>query len=438
MRLGRGKAVGGVPVGPGATRGSGGVTRATAVLGGAFLVVMTAIVTWGLATGAYGWSPGSLGTLRALGRQPGFANLVRALTLIRSQYVGQPNMSKVYAGAISGAVRALNDPYSTYFSPRAYAELTSNASGRYSGIGVQVEAGAGGEPVVLQVFPGSPAATTRYVGEAQAGAPGLRPGDRLLSVGGMAVRGLSLPQVAARILGPAGTPVVLRVARTLGDGRVEDLTFSFVRRPVTIVTVAARMLPGRVGYLDISGFNAQTPAEVAVALSRLTAAGMTGLVLDLRNNPGGVLDAAIETGAFFLPPGTVTSLQGRTGRQTYVLRSTRRIAVPFVVLVNRYTASAAEVLAGAIEDDHAAPLVGQRTFGKGVVQRVFPLSGGAGLRLTVAQYYTPKGRDLNGRGLEPDLVVPSPPSVGDYGQPARDPQLAAALALLARVAKRAA
>jgi carboxyl-terminal processing protease len=409
-----------------------GIGRGTAVLTGLCLVLATAAVTWGLATGALGWRPGAPAGVGALERDQGFDNLVRALNLIRTQYVQPPDMARVYAGAIAGAVRALRDPYSAYFGPKAYAELIDGARGRYSGIGIQVEVGLGEEPVVVRVFPGSPAATTRAEGAPAGAAPGLRPGDRLVAVGGRPLRGLGLPQVAARIQGPVGSTVQVQVARTLSNGRVQQQTFRLVRRPVTIVTVSSRMLPHRVGYLAVSGFNAQTPREVAAALERLRAAGMRGLVLDLRNDPGGVLDAAVATGAFFLPPGVVATLHGRTGTQRLVLHRTQPLGVPVVVLVNRYTASAAEVLAGAIQDDGVAPLVGQRTFGKGIVQRVFPLAGGAGLRLTVARYRTPRGQDLGGRGLEPNVAVPAPATPADDGVPAHDPPLRVALALLAR------
>jgi len=331
-------------------------------------------------------------------------------------------------------VGALGDPYAAYYPPDAFAELTASAAGRYTGIGVEVEPGPDGMPVVVQVFPGSPAASAPYAG-APPGAPrGLQAGDRLVAVDGRPVRGLPLAEVAARIVGPSGTRVRVEVAR---GARL--LTFTLVRRPVVIVTVTWRMLPGGIGYLGVHAFNQETPAEVGAALARLRGQGMRALVLDLRDNPGGVLDAAVATARYFLPPGVVVVLRGRAGSQAYVLRSTEPVRVPMAVLVNRFTASAAEVLAGAIQDDGVAPLVGQRTFGKGVVQRVFPLAAGGGLRLTVARYETPKGRDLNGRGLTPDVAAPPPATAAAYGDPRTDPQLAAALALLrGALARRAA
>lgn len=156
------------------------------------------------------------------------------------------------------------------------------------------------------------------------------------------------------------------------------------------------------------------------------------MVLDLRNNPGGVLGAAVEVSRYFLPGGVVAYLQPRSGaRVAFDVPSPRPLSMPFAVLINRNTASAAELLAGAIQDDHAAPLIGEQSFGKGVVQRVFPLSGGAALKLTVARYETPKGRDLGGKGLTPNMVVAFPgASSTTLGDPATDPQLAVAIARL--------
>jgi len=430
------------------------------VLGGLFLVVFTFVVTWGLASGAYVGQAGGRAALRALERAPGFTNLVRALALIQSQYVSPPDMATVDQAALQGAVASLGDPYSGYLSPQDYQAIQSSSSGRYSGIGVEVEGGGAGGPVVTRVFPGSPAATTAYDGEAPGRAPGLQPGDRVVAVNGSPVAGLDPAVVRSRIVGRSGTQVRIEVERPVAAGPVAPasaassagvgptgtaaavppasgepgllLTFTLTRRPVDVQTVSWKMLAGGVGYLGIQMFNAQTPAEVGSALSALRAAGARRLVLDLRNNPGGVLDAAVQVSRYFLPGGVVAYLQPRAGRRVaYDVPSPQPLRMPFVVLVNRYTASAAELLAGAVQDDHAGLLVGGQTFGKGVVQRVFPLSGGAALKLTIARYQTPKGRDLGGKGLMPDVAVPFPGATpAALGAPATDPQLAAAVGLL--------
>jgi len=420
------------------------ISRRTAVLGGLFLVVFTCILTWGLASGAYGWQPGGPGGLRSLERTAGFANLVRALGLIQGQYVSTPDMQSVNQAALQAAVGQLGDPYSAYLTPQEYQAVQGSSSGRYTGIGVEVEAaGANEGPVVTRVFPGGPAATTPYAAEAPGGTPGLRAGDRLVAVDGASVRGLNPTMVRLRIVGAAGTRVQVQVERpasaagaAAGGGAATLLNFTLTRQSVDIQSVAWKSLPGGVGYLSIQMFNARTPVEVQAALDSLRAARATALVVDLRNNPGGVLDAAVEVSRYFLPGGVVAYLQPRRGkRQAFAVPAVRPLGMPYVVLCNRYTASAAELLAGAMQDDHSALLVGEQTFGKGVVQRVFPLAGGAGLKLTVARYQTPKGRDLGGAGLTPDLAVAFPDATAQaMGNPATDPQLAAAIGVLGQKA----
>ncbi len=404
------------------------VSRRTALLGGIFLVVLTAIVTWGLATGAYGLRPGIRGQLNALLHARGGADLVQGLLLIQNRSLRAPNTQDVNQAALEGAVQALGDPYSSYLSPSAYQALRNSAQGQYSGIGIEVDSSETGRIVVFRVFPGSPAATTPFQGEPPGQPVGLEAGDVIVSVNGASVASEDKATVRAKVVGPAGSVVLLQVDRP-GVGL---LTFRLTRRPVALASVAYRELPGGTGYLEIQVFNAQTPAQVGDALAALHTAGMRRLVLDLRDNPGGVLTSAVQVAGFLLPPGVVTYLQPRGGaRQALRLTSVHPLGVPFAVLVNGYTASAAELLAGAVQDDHRAPLVGERTFGKAVVQQIFPLAGGGALRLTVARYLTPKGRDINGSGLTPDDVVPFPnATVQAMGNPATDPQLAQAIRIL--------
>lgn len=430
------------------------VSRRTAVLGGLLLVLLTFLATWGLASGVYAGPFGGRAALRGLERTPGFANLVRGLALLQEQYLVPPDMAAVSQAALRAAVASLGDPYSAYLNPQDYRAVRGSASGRYSGIGVEVEAGGSAGPMVTRVFPGSPAATTPYAGEAPGHQPGLLPGDRLVAVDGTPVAGMDPAAVRGRIVGPSGTTVRLEVARPVVAGSAPPapapaagapppaagpgilLTFTFTRRAVEVQSVAWKALGGGIGYLDIEMFNSRTPAEVGAALTSLRAAGVRRLVLDLRDNPGGLLSSAVDVSRYFLPGGVVASLQPRSGPATvYRVASPMPLQMPLLVLVNHGTASAAEILAGAIQDDGAAPLLGSRTFGKGVVQRIFPLAGGAALKLTVGRYLTPRGRDLGGQGLTPDVSVSFPGATpATMGDPATDPQLAAAVRMLQRSA----
>jgi carboxyl-terminal processing protease len=410
------------------------VSRWRAAFWGLVAVVLTAVLTWGIATGAYGSPPGALGQVRRLLHSPGLADLARGLALIQTQYYGRTDPGRLGQAALEGAVRSLGDPYSAYLTPAAYQALRSSTSGRYTGIGVEVQQGPDGLPVVLRVFAGSPAATTPYQGQGAGTPPGLRAGDRLLAVDGQSVRGMPEEQVRSLIVGPRGTAVTVDVLRS-GAGGPQTLRFRLVREPVQVQTVVARLLPDGVGYLDIQMFNEQTPAQAQAAVEGLRAQGMRALVVDLRDNPGGLLDSAVGVARLLLPGGVVAYLQPRSGpRQAVRLSSPRPVGVPYAVLVDGYTASAAELLAGAVQDDGAGLLVGERTFGKGSVQKIFPLSGGAALKLTVAHYLTPKGRDPSDRGIAPDVEVPWPGhTTADMGDPAKDPQLDAALRHLAAV-----
>ena len=407
------------------------VARRTAALWGVVLVLVTAVLTWGLATWTEGGPPpAGWGAAAHLLRSPEAASLVDGLTLISEHYLRTPDMAQVDQAALQAAVASLRDPYSAYLTPAAYSALRSSASGQYSGIGIEVEEQAGGV-VVRAILPGTPAAETSYVGAPAGAAPGLAAGDRLLRVDGRAVSGMTPSDVRAAVVGAPGTLVQLEVDR---GGRT--LTFLLRRQTITTASVVARMLSPGVGYIRVRSFAAGTPAQFAAAVGQLRAKGMQRLVLDLRDNPGGLLSSALGVARWILPPGVVAYLQPRSGpRQAYRLTSTHPLGIPYAVLVNGQTASAAELLAGAIQDDHAAPLVGERTYGKGLVQQVFPLPDGGALRLTVAQYLTPDGRDVNGTGVAPDQVVPFPAATPQQlGNPATDPQLAAVLRWLARQA----
>jgi carboxyl-terminal processing protease len=401
-------------------------------------VLITAVVTFGATTYFERGRLAADATLRALEAQPAFPRLLQAITLTRRYYVTDPNLNQMVEGAISGAIAALGDPYSQYFNAADYRAFNQQSSGRYGGIGVEVE-NQGADIVVFRTFPGTPAADTAYQG-APAGAPtGLLPGDRLTQVEGRSVVGVPLQSVSNLIRGTPGSKVTVTVQRpSANGGQGQQLTFVFTRADVVVPTATEAMLPGGIGYLNVNQFTETTPDQVRTSLAALRKAGMRGLVLDLRNNPGGLVDSALGVASQLMPDGLLTYLVDRQGqRQNYTITQGTRLGVPMVVLVNGFTASAAEILAGAIQDRGLAPLVGTQTFGKGIVQRIYPLQGNTGLKITVAHYYTPDGRDINKKGLTPDHVVDfpktaSPNIIGDPSQdtPAVDPQMAEALSVL--------
>jgi carboxyl-terminal processing protease len=417
-------------------RAGGGRRQLRPWVGYVVAVVLTAAVTFGVTSYAYQGRLSANATLRALEAQPDWDRFLQAIALTRTYYVTPPDLSQMLEGAISGAIAALGDPYSTYFNATAYSEFNQQSSGEYGGIGVEVQ-DQGNDIVVFRTFPGTPAATTPYQGAPAGVPPGLQNGDRIIAVDGRSVVGLPLESLANLIQGKPGTKVTVVVLRTV-NGQDQRLTFELTRATIIVPTAQGYMLPGRVGYLVINQFTNTTPDQVKAALAKLRQDGMTGLVLDLRNNPGGLLDSAVGVASQLMPSGVLTYLVDRQGHRTdYTITQGTRLGVPMVVLVNQYTASAAEILAGAIQDGNLAPLVGVQTFGKGIVQKIFPLPGHTGLKITVAHYYTPKGRDINKKGLTPDVAVAFPKNVslsiiGDPSQdtPQVDPQLAKALALV--------
>lgn len=297
---------------------------------------------------------------------------------------------KLRGAELSELSRVLGDPQAGYFPPDDFRAFMESYLGVYGGVGL-VLSQEEGLAVIREVFPGTPA-----------GQAGLRPGDIIVAVDGVPVRGLSLDEVVRLIRGLPGTGVKLEVQR---EGRL--LVHSLVREEVRPPTVAAALL-GEVGYLAIYSFNDQTPAQFREALAGLRAHNPRGFILDLRDNPGGLLEAAREVAAELLPAGPVVALRGRSGSETIFYNERGAAPLPnLVVLVNGGSASAAEILAGAIEDYGVGVLLGEPTFGKASVQTVFVLSDGSGLKITTGRYYTPRGRSVNGTGLLPAIAVPS-------------------------------
>ncbi|MDI3298906.1 MAG: S41 family peptidase [Bacillota bacterium] len=384
-------------------------------------------------------------TLRQLQGTPAFQDFVQTLTLIRTRYVDRPDMQKVLAGATSGALSALHDPYSVYFDRSAFTSFSSDTTGEYGGIGVQVTE-QGNYVVVQTPFPETPSATTPFEGAKPGDPVGLRPGDRIVEVNGRNVAGTDVDAVAQMIRGAPGTTVVLGVDRPLPGGHdVQHLVFRMVRANVVVPTVKEQMLPNSVGYLQISQFTEKTPPLVRQALDRLRKQGMRALVLDLRFNPGGSLDAVEQIAGMFLPGGSpILHTVDRSGRRetATVPGDGKGLGVPLAVLVNGASASASEILAGALQDLGVGTLVGERTFGKGLVQQIYPFADGTGVKLTVERYLTASGRDINKRvdprtgqavgGIEPNVTVKAPANWNPalMGKPGRDPQLDAALRLL--------
>lgn len=324
-----------------------------------------------------------------------FSPLFQVYDAIRSYYyrADQVSDSALFQGAVRGMVDALNDPYSTYFTPEEYGEWERSLAGEYTGVGMEITVRDGWVTVVAPL-PGTPAE-----------AAGIRPGDVLLEVDGEPTEGWTVEQASMRIRGEEGTAVTLKVRHP--DGTVETLTI--VRARIKVEAVRAKYLEAeKVGYLQVVRFDEETPALLGQALSTLPLDELQGLVLDLRNNPGGLLSSAVDAASYFVDKGVIVrALFSYYGERPYYSRGNTVPNVPLAVLINEGTASGAEIVAGAVQDYGVGVLVGRKTFGKGLIQEiVLSLPDGGVVKLTTGEYLTPKGRSVDGIGLEPDIPVP--------------------------------
>ena len=320
--------------------------------------------------------------------------------------------------ALRGIMNSVKDPYTVYLSPREIQGLNESLSGgNFGGIGVYIYQLKDGR-IVVQPIESLPAAHA-----------GMKPGQVVDSVDGKPVRGLSIDRVEEMIRGEPGTTVQLRAHSYSKPG--PDKTYSIVRETIHVPTVRAKMEDG-IDYIRLSDFGTTSADEVRKALLDGKSKGARAYILDLRDNGGGLLDAAVSISSLFVPQGTIVSTIRRDGERTSeeALGDAIGGLHPLVILVNKYTASASEITSGALQDYHLATLIGTRTFGKGVVQSIFPLPSQGALKITTARYLTPAGRDIQHHGIEPDVVVNQDPNPSLIDTPA-DKQLAAAKARLA-------
>lgn len=300
--------------------------------------------------------------------------------------------------ALKGLLREL-DPYATLLDRTMLRELSISVSGKFGGVGMVVDV-RDGDYVVVAPFDGSPAYKA-----------GIRAGAKILEIDGYPLHGLPLTDVLGMVRGPAGSTVLFTV-RDSETGKIERRRVK--RHTIRIAPVRYSLLSGQIGLMRIVNFQKGTAAQVRKALSRMLdrrGAGINGLILDLRDNPGGLLDEAILTANLFVPSGVITAVKGRDERsERKVLASPGSSfpQIPMVVLINRGSASGSEVLAGALQGRPNVLVLGERSFGKASVQAVFPLGDSFALRLTTAHYYTADGRDIDGKGLEPDVKISSP------------------------------
>jgi carboxyl-terminal processing protease len=367
-------------------RRQGGRGFATGPLG------LSAVLCLALTAAGCGTAPGNPQAAGDL------ALISRAMQQIERNYVVPVRSDRLIDNALKGMLTRL-DPHSDYMNEREYQELLGTTAGEFGGIGVEISV-ENGVPQVIAAIEGTPAA-----------AAGVEPGDRIVKANGEPIIGMDISEVVRRLRGSPGTPIVLTIARA----NRQSFDVPITRAIIQVDSVKATLKPGRIGYVRITTFNENTPAALRAALARLRqeAGGRpAGLVLDLRNDAGGLLDSSIEVAASFLDSGTIVSTRGRRPDENRVFEALPNgdqiRGTPMVVLINGASASAAEIVAGALQDNRRATIVGTRSFGKGSVQSIIPIQGSGALRLTTALYYTPSGSSIQGQGITPDHVVTVP------------------------------
>lgn len=312
---------------------------------------------------------------------------------IKEYYLEETDRSTLENGIYSGLLNSLEDPYSVYYSAEELKELQMSTEGIYYGIGAYLSKAAADEYCVI----------SGTIENTPAEEAGLRADDIIYKVDGIDVAGMDITEVVALIKGEEGTQVVLTLVR---EGESDYLEIPVERRKIESPTVSSEMLENNIGYIEITEFDDVTEDQFAESLAECKGKGMKALILDLRSNPGGNLSTVCEISRMVLPKGMIVYTEDKYGnRDEYTCDGARQLQVPAVVLVNDYSASASEILAGAMKDHGIATVMGTTTFGKGIVQRVISLSDGSAVKLTVSKYYTPNGNDIHEKGIEPDVEV---------------------------------
>ena len=323
------------------------------------------------------------------------------LSIIQSQYVDEVPAKDVIYSAIKGTLRGL-DPHSSFLDPEMYREMQVETSGSFGGLGIEITLK---DDVLTVVAPieGTPAYRA-----------GIHSGDRIVKIEGLSTKDMQLTDAVKRMRGKPGSKVTISIVR---EGWTEAKDFPIVREQIRVQSVKNQQLEPGIEYIRLRQFQEQTSGDLEAALEKYTKDGkIQGLILDLRNNPGGLLTSSVEVTEKFIDSGRlVVYTEGRVRNQNMRFQANSKRVYsdfPMVVLINQGSASASEIVAGALQDWGRAVVIGTQSFGKGSVQTIIPLSDGSGLRLTTAKYYTPKGRSIHGKGVTPDIIVeqPNPPA----------------------------
>ena len=336
--------------------------------------------------------------------------LFRAVQVVKGQYVGTAEGPLLMTGSLKGMVNSLGDPYSVYLDPKMYSELMLETKGSFGGVGIVLGV-KDKQLTVVAPIEGTPAETA-----------GILSGDLIVKIDGQDTKDMALDEAVGKIRGKEGSKVTLTIQRTGQEAEEYSLT----RATIVLKSVSGKILENGIGYIRLSMFSETTGNDFTQKMSELTEQGMTSLILDLRNNPGGLIGESVKVARLLVPQGPIVSVIGKDGERETSQSYLEKTPLPLVVLINGGSASASEIGAGAIQDTGAGKLIGVKTFGKGSVQRIIPLDKDSAVKITIAEYHTPKDRSIHGKGIEPDIVVEMPKDKDAKS----DPQLDKAIEVL--------
>lgn len=316
-------------------------------------------------------------------------------TYLSNYYLRNIDQEKLFEGAVRGMVESLKDPYTVYLNKKEYEDLKTETKGTYAGIGIVVSADPQDNLItVVSPIEGTP-------GERA----GILPGDKIIKVGNIEVKGSELDKAVSLMKGPKGTKVTLTIKR---KGVQNLIVKTITRDNIVIKTVKDKIVNNNIGYIRISMFDEKTYEDFIKSYEKLLKKKIKGLIIDVRDNPGGLLGEVVEIADRLLPAGIIVYTEDKNKKRRNWFSDTQQAEIPIVVLINGSSASASEILAGAIKDTKKGTLIGTKTFGKGVVQEVFDLGDGTALKVTVSEYFTPKGISIHGKGIQPDIEVKLP------------------------------
>ncbi len=323
---------------------------------------------------------------------------------ISKNYLKEVDEATMLDGQLKGLFQSLNDPYSLYMSKDEFEDFMEHTKGVYGGIGVIVTPGDDNLITVVSPIEDTP-------GEKA----GIKTGDKIVKVNGDEFTADKMDAAVKLMKGKPGTDVDIGIIRKNKNGETKELDLTITREEIRLKTVKSDIVDDNIGYIKITSFDDLTYEDFKAELDKLKKKNVKGIIMDLRYNPGGLLDVCADIADEFLGEGTIVYTETRNGEREYIKSDKKKIDLPLVLLVNEGSASASEILAGAMRDNKRATLIGTKTFGKGIVQRIKQLSDGSGFKLTVSEYFTPNGTSIHGVGIEPDIVVELPEEIKEIG-----------------------